>query len=174
MHCTRRVLCPQNLCIHQGSEDLAKKLLHNCFRGLTRSRCSIALDSYRVELTAVCSDPKAAQGFSMADCGKQMGGSPKASQQHLAGETSLLEVTRSPTAVARVLCGPSTLSEILRPRNCGFVSSFTARSFHKRESDSVHIAHGSLSFAVAQGRQKDNEAHTFCGDDDGFASKPHP
>ena len=57
----------------------------------------------RCSRTAVCLDPKAAQGMSMADCGKQMGGSPKASQQHLAGETSLLEETRSPTAVARVL-----------------------------------------------------------------------
>ena len=64
---------------------------------------SIALDSCRVELTTVYSDPKAAQGMSMADCGKQMGGSPEASQQHLSGETSLLEVTQGPTAVARVL-----------------------------------------------------------------------
>ena len=57
----------------------------------------------RCSRIAVCTEPKAAQGMSMADCGKQMGGSPKASQQHLAGETSLLEVTRSPTAVAQVL-----------------------------------------------------------------------
>ena len=56
----------------------------------------------RCSCTAVCPNPKAAQGVSMADYGKQMGGRPKASQQHLAGETSLLEVTRSPTAVARV------------------------------------------------------------------------
>ena len=63
---------------------------------------SIAHDSYRIaSCTTVCPDPKAAQGMLRADCGKQMGGSPKASQQHLVGETSLLGVTRSPTAVAR-------------------------------------------------------------------------
>ena len=38
-----------------------------------------------------------------------MGGSPKASAQCLAGETSLLGTTRSPTAVARA---PTTSGEI--------------------------------------------------------------
>ena len=98
--------------------------LHNILRGLSRSRCSTAHDSYRIaSRTTVCPDPKAAQGMLMADYGEQMGGSPKTCQQHLAGKTSLLGVTRSlqprlpgPFDIKSLWRGPTSLTEYLRPR----------------------------------------------------------
>ena len=47
------------------------------------------------------SRPNAAQESTKTNIQGQMGGSPKALAQHLAGETSLLGDYRSPTAVAR-------------------------------------------------------------------------
>ena len=101
-HRTRRVLCSQKLKNNQSSDDFAKIPVcapHtvSCLRGLSRSRCRSLPTATAKQ---VCLDPKLLWGW-MADCGKQMGGSPNASQQHLAEETSLLGVKRSPTAVAR-------------------------------------------------------------------------
>ena len=143
---------------------------------------SIAHDSYRIAShTTVCPDPKAAQGMSMADCGKQMGGSPKASQQHLAKETSLLEVTRSPTAVARVSdqdfgAALRRFLTFVNKENCNLVSWLHCEEFATGEKAiACTLPTEVFLFAFAQGRQNDNEAHKFlCGDDDGFASKPHP
>ena len=47
--------------------------------------------------------PKLLKGHRRRTAGEQMGGSPKAPQQHLAGETSLLVLTQSPTNVAWAL-----------------------------------------------------------------------
>ena len=47
--------------------------------------------------------PNAAQGTSKTDSGDRLVAAQKPSQQHLAGETSLLRDLRSPTVVARVL-----------------------------------------------------------------------
>ena len=74
-----------------------------CLCGLSKSRFSIAHDSYRMSIrTTVDRDPKLLKGQRRQTMEGQMGGSPKALHQHLAGETSLLGDYWSPTAVARV------------------------------------------------------------------------
>ena len=88
--CTRRVFCPHNpqYAFTKAARTL-QRLLHSCLtRAVEVTMLNRPRQLPRCSRTAVS---KAAQGMSMADCGKQMGGSPKVSQQHLARETSLLD-----------------------------------------------------------------------------------
>ena len=60
--------------------------------------------------STVYRDPKAAQGTSVTDYGVADGWQPKSPpQQPLAGETSLLGATRSPTTVARAPVTPKEM-----------------------------------------------------------------
>ena len=99
---------------YQGSEDLAKTLVcapHTVVFTRT-AEVTICIISERLpdrprqlpHVNSLNSPPRpqsCTRDIEDGTVGGQMGGSPKAPQQHLAGETSLLGVTRSPTAVAR-------------------------------------------------------------------------
>ena len=71
---------------------------------------------------------------------RQMGGSPKTSAQYLAGETSLLGTTRSPTAVARAptTSGEIAISEIETKKNLSIFWLSQRGVVHRRESDNVN------------------------------------
>ena len=103
--------------VPQGSKDLAKVLVCAPYTGVfadcrghdvqnLKKDCSIAHDGYRTSSrTTVLRDPKLLKGNEDGLWRGRWVAAQKPSQQHLAGETSLLFKTiRSPTTVARLPC----------------------------------------------------------------------
>ena len=123
-HRTRRVLCSQKSTVRKSTKvaralqrlwcahltqlfyaDCRGHDLHN-LRKTARSSSTVTAWQLAQQSTET---PKLLKGHRRRTAGGQMGGSPKAPQQHLAGETSLLGESRSPTAVARA---PETSREM--------------------------------------------------------------